>query len=370
MKKNIFKILLIISFIMPVISVSAASKVSCGNVTGIPAKIPELTSFGMTIIQVAVPVILVVLGTIDLLKGITSSKEEEIKKGQQTFIKRLILAAIIFFVVVIFKFLISAVADSSKADIVECIDCFVSNNCKESNIETNIGKFIDKAKDEVDSKKKETSDSEESSGLISTIITATKDKDSSSSDKKNSSSSSSSSNTSKKIKNNLYVGDSRTVGMCDGYKLCEKHPYIAKGSMGYTWFEDTAIPQINQKIKSKNYNIIILMGVNGAGKDGTSEADKYYSKIASLAKGTWKKQNVIFVSVNPVVDGKSYTYMSGVNSFNKRMKSKINSSKISNLKYCDTISSLKMSEIDSGDGLHYNKKGYQKIYNLIKTKCL
>ena len=158
--------------------------------------------------------------------------------------------------------------------------------------------------------------------------------------------------------------------MCDVYKLCEKNPYIAEGGMGYSWFASTAIPQINQKIKSKNYNIIILMGVNGAGTDGTSEADKYYSKISSLAKGTWKNQNIIFVSVNPVVDGKSYTYMSGVNSFNKRMKSKINSSKLSNLKYCDTISKLNMSSIDSGDGLHYNKEGYKKIYNLIKSNCL
>ena len=116
---------------VPIISVDAASKVSCGNITGIPAKIPELTSFVMTVVQVAVPVILVVLGTIDLFKGITSSKEEEIKKGQQIFIKRLILAAMIFFVVVISKFFISLIADTDKTNIVECIDCFVSNDCKE-----------------------------------------------------------------------------------------------------------------------------------------------------------------------------------------------------------------------------------------------
>ena len=131
MKKNILRILLVMGFILPIMNVSAISKVSCGNITGIPAKIPELTSFAMTVVQVAVPVILVVLGTIDLLKGITSSKEEEIKKGQQTFIKRLILAAMIFFVVVIAKFFISLIADTDKANIVECIDCFVSNNCKE-----------------------------------------------------------------------------------------------------------------------------------------------------------------------------------------------------------------------------------------------
>ena len=131
MSKRIKKFLLVMVLMVPIISVDAASKVSCGNITGIPAKIPELTSFVMTVVQVAVPVILVVLGTIDLFKGITSSKEEEIKKGQQIFIKRLILAAMIFFVVVISKFFISLIADTDKTNIVECIDCFVSNDCKE-----------------------------------------------------------------------------------------------------------------------------------------------------------------------------------------------------------------------------------------------
>ena len=46
------------------------------------------------------------------------------------FIKRLIAGALIFFVVVIAKLLISVVADSSSANIIECIDCFLSNSCK------------------------------------------------------------------------------------------------------------------------------------------------------------------------------------------------------------------------------------------------
>jgi len=112
-------------------------KVSCGTgkgkVTGIPAKIPELTRMIVTIIQIAVPVILVIMGSIDLFKGITAGKDDEIKKGQQMFIKRLVVAAIIFFIVVIIKFFISAVADTNATDIVNCVDCFVSDkkSCKE-----------------------------------------------------------------------------------------------------------------------------------------------------------------------------------------------------------------------------------------------
>ena len=106
-----------------------SNKVSCGNITGIPSKIPSLTSKIITILQIAIPVILVIMGSLDLFKGITAQKEDEIKKGQQIFIKRLIFAVLVFFIVVIVKFLVSLVAESSTDNIVECIDCFISNNC-------------------------------------------------------------------------------------------------------------------------------------------------------------------------------------------------------------------------------------------------
>ena len=131
MRKKIFYVIALIILFMPFISVIAAPKVSCGNVTDIPRKIPELTSLAITMIQIAVPVILVVMGSMDLFKGVTAQKEDEIKKGQQMFIKRLIVAAVIFFVVVIAKFAISIVAESSSANIIECIDCFTnSKSCK------------------------------------------------------------------------------------------------------------------------------------------------------------------------------------------------------------------------------------------------
>ena len=107
------------------------NKVSCGDITGIPEKIPDLTSFLITLIQIVVPIVLVIIGSIDLFKGITAGKEDEMKKGQQMFVKRLVVAVLIFFVVVIVKFLISVVADSTD-NIVECIDCFLSgtDNCR------------------------------------------------------------------------------------------------------------------------------------------------------------------------------------------------------------------------------------------------
>lgn len=176
-----------------------------------------------------------------------------------------------------------------------------------------------------------------------------------------------------RIEDNLFIGDSRTVGMCESYKLCQGFEYIAKIGEGYYWFKNTAIPKINEKINNKNYNIIILMGVNGAGDTktlGKNEAIKYYNMVSSLATSTWKNQNIIFVSVNPVLDGYSYTYTVAVNSFNDEMKLRINESKISNLKYCDTNSELTINISNASDGLHYNKAIYQQIYDIIINKCL
>ena len=133
MKKKVLGIILFAIMFLPILSVSAVTKVSCGNITGIPEKIPELTSFAITVIQIAIPIVLVVMGSLDLFKGLSAQKEDEIKKGQQMFIKRLIYAAIIFFVVVIAKLLISVVADSTTSNnIAECIDCFLSGteNCR------------------------------------------------------------------------------------------------------------------------------------------------------------------------------------------------------------------------------------------------
>ena len=107
------------------------SKVSCGKIGKFNRKIPEITSWIINIAQVLVPVILVIMGSIDFVKALSSQKEDEIKKGQQFFIKRLIVAIIIFFVVVIVKLIVSLASNgkTESKNIIKCIDCFISNDC-------------------------------------------------------------------------------------------------------------------------------------------------------------------------------------------------------------------------------------------------
>ncbi len=109
--------------------------VSCGNgmVKGLSISIPRVVNIAYTSLQIVVPVILVIMGMITLIKAITSSKEDEIKKAQISFFKKLIAGALVFFVFVIVKLLISVSADASKtANIMDCANCFLNGtkNCK------------------------------------------------------------------------------------------------------------------------------------------------------------------------------------------------------------------------------------------------
>jgi len=99
---------------------------TCGGgfMNGIHSTLPRVSSLIFIFLQVIAPIILVIFGTMDFMKAVTSQKEDEIKKGQQTFIQRLITAAILFFVFAILKFVVSIFSDNTNG-IVDCMNCFL-----------------------------------------------------------------------------------------------------------------------------------------------------------------------------------------------------------------------------------------------------
>ena len=90
--------------------------------------IPALTSTVVTIVQWVIPVILIVLGMIDLGKAVTSNDEKQMKEAQKTLIKRVIYAVLVLFIVAIVRFVFSALApdDDSKESVSTCINCFIN----------------------------------------------------------------------------------------------------------------------------------------------------------------------------------------------------------------------------------------------------
>lgn len=81
------------------------------------------------IIQIGIPIILIILGMLDLGKAVIASKEDEIKTAQKMLIKRAIYAVAIFFVVLIVQLvfgLLSSTGDkeleSTSESWIECWD--------------------------------------------------------------------------------------------------------------------------------------------------------------------------------------------------------------------------------------------------------
>lgn len=131
MKKRVALLLVLLVCVVFMPNVMAANVQGCEAVIPgviIDTKIANTVHTIIVVIKIAVPVLLVIFGMLDLFKGLTAQKEDEIKKGQQLFIKRLISAAIIFFVISIVQLLVSFVAGDEG--IMTCASCFINGTDK------------------------------------------------------------------------------------------------------------------------------------------------------------------------------------------------------------------------------------------------
>lgn len=106
---------------------------------GIDMIVPAFTKGLVDIVKVAIPILLVAYGMIDLAKAVMSNDEKVMKESQSRFIKRIIYAVIIFFIVAIVQLIFGMLADASenskdgqisKNNISACIACFISDNSK------------------------------------------------------------------------------------------------------------------------------------------------------------------------------------------------------------------------------------------------
>ncbi len=102
------------------------------NVCGaIDNNLAELIHTLIVIIKIGVPVLLIIFGMLDVAKGVIASKEDEIKKGQHMFIKRLISAVLVFFVIAVVQLLIGLADDKNdegESDAWKCANMIMNGN--------------------------------------------------------------------------------------------------------------------------------------------------------------------------------------------------------------------------------------------------
>ena len=92
----------------------------------IDEQVPHIIKYVLLTIQILVPVLLVIFGSLDLFKGVYAQKEDEIKKGQQIFIKRLIAGVLVFFVIAIVKLFISVFGNNDDPGVMNCVNCLLN----------------------------------------------------------------------------------------------------------------------------------------------------------------------------------------------------------------------------------------------------
>ncbi len=353
----------------------------------------------ISLVTIIVPVILVIFVIIDIIKTV-SSGEVDTKKLWNSISKRIIAAVIVFLIFPILNTILR-ILPFSNLYYIECYNCADKDNILQitkTNAETELNKLasliykldndlteenynnaillFEQARQAIkkvtDKNFKKTYQSEldrykDKLEEIRKLLNG------------NATNSSENHNNSENQKNiNLFIGDSRMITLCNYNSLCHvsndgstcySDKCLAKVGAGISWYKNTALGKINNIIDAdKKYNIIINLGVNDINKDGTRVARSYFYNISSYAKNQWKNHNIIIVSVNPVIDGKSNAYNSGIISFNKTIKESIENSNLPNIKYCDTYNNLEISP--TADGLHYDNITSNNIYNYILNKCL
>lgn len=68
------------------------------------------------ILQIGIPIILIILGTLDLGKAVISSDDKSVKEAQSKLIKRCIYAILVFFIVTLVNLLFSMVGTIAGDD--------------------------------------------------------------------------------------------------------------------------------------------------------------------------------------------------------------------------------------------------------------
>ena len=110
------------------LDINTKATYACGNMgLSFSGMIPNVVHLIIQLIWIIVPILLVVFGLMDLAKAVMAQKEDEIKKGQQTLIKRAIAAIIVFFVIPLVQLVINFVSGDDDT-VMSCFNCFVNGN--------------------------------------------------------------------------------------------------------------------------------------------------------------------------------------------------------------------------------------------------
>jgi len=95
----------------------------------VPAIFAEIISTIYMLIRIGVPIILLIVGMVDLLKAITSQKQEDISKAQSLLLKKVVVAIIIFTFFTLVQWVINLVDQNNifNDSMWSCVNALLGN---------------------------------------------------------------------------------------------------------------------------------------------------------------------------------------------------------------------------------------------------
>ena len=126
-KKNIkyFMLFLTIFCFMTFVDASTTTYMGCGDTKGLPNGLPGLIRAIINIIKIGVPILMILMGSIDFGKAIIGD-EKELSKAVKKFTARCLGGVGVYFVVFLVQFLLKLVGTLNDG-MIECIACFTSD---------------------------------------------------------------------------------------------------------------------------------------------------------------------------------------------------------------------------------------------------
>ena len=116
----------------------ALDYVACGDATGIPKPVPQMTTIAYTLLLVGAPLALIIAAISSLTKAISSGNQENVLKAKDKLFKKFFITGFVFLVAGVVQFTLTRVTstDSDKNTVSACLSCFLYyNGCEESDLE-------------------------------------------------------------------------------------------------------------------------------------------------------------------------------------------------------------------------------------------
>ncbi len=186
--------------------------------------------------------------------------------------------------------------------------------------------------------------------------------------------------TSNYFDNTVFLGDSRTVGMKNNGLIKASNTFAVNGISHVGFMTQTFTDSVTgitgdifQILSArKPERVYIALGVNGVAFMNSSEFIRSYKQLIDKIKESSPNSILVLISINPVRQEETFSNKNLNNITIDNMNVLMLQIAIEkDIYYLDASTVLKddsgllKAEYDVGDGLHYNKTGYTKVYDYI-----